>query len=146
VRRKSSLPCVVISADMHPCSYLPGQIACTPLRWPHTPPTPEQFDELLEEGDRRAGPVLYRTECPACHACEPLRIPVHRLEPTKSQRRVLRRNDDLRLEMRSPVASPDRVALYNRHRDERGLATTDCSIDEEDYRMQYVRSCVKTRG
>jgi arginine-tRNA-protein transferase len=108
--------------------------------------TGEDFDVLLSEGDRRAGPVLYRTECPSCTACEALRIPVERLVLTKSQRRVFRLNErDIRIEVGDPISSPERVTLYNRHRDERGLARSEGPINAAEYHLQYVESCVETR-
>jgi arginine-tRNA-protein transferase len=137
---------VVVSQETYDCPYLPGQTALTPLRLPRVPVGRAQFDRLLAEGDRRAGVLLYRTECPTCRACEPLRVPVSQFSPTKSQRRVLRRNDaDVRVEVVSPRDSADRVALYNRHRSERGLAREREPITAEEYRFQYVATCVETR-
>jgi len=138
-------PFFIVSADLHPCPYLPGQTACTPLRWPRTELEPSDFDRLLEEGDRRAGPVVYRTECPSCTACEPLRVPVSRFVPTKSQRRALRRNEDLRVVTRAPFTSDERLHLYNRHREERGLSHGEGPISASEYHLQYVESCVETR-
>ena len=59
------------------CPYLEGEISRTPLRWQVTPPSLEDFDVSLSEGDRRVGRMLYRTDCPSCNACEPIRVPVH---------------------------------------------------------------------
>lgn len=115
------------------------------MRLPLEPLAGATFDRLLEQGDRRAGVLLYRTQCPACQACEPLRIPVRRFTATRSQRRVERRNADVRVEVGPPVASPDRLALYNRHRAERGLALEETDITAEAYKSHYVDSCVLTK-
>ncbi len=135
----------IVDAQLHSCPYLPGQLARTPLRLPMEPISGPTFDRLLAQGDRRAGVLLYRTQCPSCSACEPLRIPVRRFTPSRSQRRVQRRNQDVRVEVRPAVAAPDRVALYNRHRTERGLAVDDADITVEAYQTHYVDSCVATR-
>jgi arginine-tRNA-protein transferase len=146
VQHHVAIPFFVVSADEHPCPYLEGQTACMPLRWPRVRLSGEDFDTLLSEGDRRAGPVLYRTQCPNCAACEALRIPVARFEPTKSHRRVWKLNErDVRVEVGPPLSSPERVALYNRHRDERGLARSEAPISVAEYHLQYVESCVETR-
>jgi arginyl-tRNA--protein-N-Asp/Glu arginylyltransferase len=145
-RRTSPPPFFIVSAEPHDCPYLPEQTACTPLRWPRAPLTPDNFDQLLSEGDRRAGPVLYRTQCPTCTACEALRIPVHRLIPSRSQRRVVKLNErDVCIDVGPPVATQERVDMYNRHRDERGLARSDNPINLAEYHLQYVESCVDTQ-
>lgn len=132
----------VLSNEPHPCGYREGQVALQPLRLPLRPPSPTEFDTLLAEGDRRAGPLLYRTECAACRACEALRVDVARFQPSKSQRRVWRRNvDEVRVELGRPLVTPDRVMLYNRHGQERGLARHG-PIDLETYEQHYVSSCV----
>ncbi len=135
-----------MSAEPHACSYLPGQTALTPLRYPTRRPVADEFDALLAEGDRRAGPMLYRTSCPECSACEALRIPVARFTPTKSQRRVQRLNSDtVRVEVGPARTTPAHVDLYNKHRDLRGLATDDSPLTLNEYESVYVRSCVDTR-
>ena len=70
------------------CPYLDGEISRTPLRWQVTPPSIEDFDISLSEGDRRVGRMLYRTDCPTCNACEPIRVPVHLFRRSKSMRKV----------------------------------------------------------
>ena len=54
---------------------------------------------LLAAGFRRSGNNLYRPQCPACHACQAIRLPVAAFSPSRSQRRVLQRNQDLSLHL-----------------------------------------------
>ena len=51
------------------CPYRNGQTAQLPLRLPVRPLRPDEFSQRLEEGDRRQGLLLYRPNCPTCHAC-----------------------------------------------------------------------------
>lgn len=134
---------LVIQDTLRPCSYLPGRSARQPLRLPLAPLTPEAFDAQLAEGDRRAGPLLYRTACPACSACEALRVPVGAFVPTRSQQRVLRRNGDLDVEVGPPVVDAVRLELFNRHSRERGLGDGD-DLDADGYFQQFAASCVDT--
>src|SRR6476469_9819342 len=83
---------VLVSDQLHPCPYLPGRDARMPLRMAFGL-TPSQFDACLAKGDRRTGTFLYRTQCPTCHACEPIRIAVDQFEPRTTQRRTKRRGD-----------------------------------------------------
>ncbi len=128
-----------------PCPYLPGQVARMPMRLPVDAIAPDAFDRLLAEGDRRNGVTLYRTRCPRCTACEPIRIPVQEYVPTPNNRRILRRNADLRVEIGAPQVTPRHLELLNRHKIERGLSRTGEDLDIEQYRLWLVLSCVDTR-
>ena len=86
---------IVVFDTPHPCSYLPGRTARLPYRHPVEKLTPDQFDERLAEGDRRRGVFLYRTQCPQCHACQPIRLDVESFRPDATQRRMQRRGDAL---------------------------------------------------
>ena len=69
-------------------------------------------DALSKQGFRRSQNVLYRPTCPGCSACLSARIRVEDFEPSKSQRRVARRNADLARETATPLATEERFALF----------------------------------
>lgn len=135
---------IVIDAEPTPCPYRPQQLARMPLRLPLTPVSPAWFDRLLAEGDRRAGSMLYRTACESCRACEPLRVPVSRFAPTRSQRKVLKRNADVTVTYGPAQADEERVALYNKHKAMRGLDRGEGGLDVATYARHYVDSCTQT--
>ena len=136
----------VVWDQLEECPYLPGQVARLPLRMPIGLVQAESFDRVLEEGERRSGRMLYRTQCPACTACEPLRVPVARFRATPSQRRVWRRNEGVvAVEVGKPELSWERLRLYNRHKLERGLATRDEPLGAQGYRNWLVDTCTDTR-
>lgn len=136
----------VVWDQLEECPYLPGQVARLPLRLPVSDLGPEAFDRALEAGERRSGRMLYKTRCPACSACEPLRVPVARFTPTASQRRVWKRNEgEITMEVGRPELSWERLALYNRHKQERGLARRDEPLGPQGYRTWLVDSSVDTR-
>ncbi len=64
--------------------------------------SPEECDELLDQGWRHFGRQYYRNDCPGCQRCMPLRIPVMHLELSHSQRRLLRKSTDLESRFFSP--------------------------------------------
>jgi arginyl-tRNA--protein-N-Asp/Glu arginylyltransferase len=77
---------------------------------------PDAYHALMDMGFRRSGRVLYRPQCEGCQACVPLRVPVATFTPTRSQRRVWRRNQDLRHVVTSPPVMDDaRADLYLRY-------------------------------
>lgn len=135
---------MIVGEQPQPCPYLPQETARLPLRYPLSRITREAFDRLLDQGDRRSGPVLYRPTCPSCTACQAIRIPIARFVPTRSQRDALRKNRDLQVHLAPPEVTPRHLELYNRHKHERGLARDEGTSDAETYRLNLVESCVDT--
>jgi len=137
---------LVVHDALTECSYLPNRMARTPLRYPTGGfVSPEDFDECLAQGDRRSGLFLYRMMCPACRACEPLRLEVAEFRPNQTQRRVLRKGQErIHARLGEPGVSAERVALYNAHRVGRGLARNDRELGAQDYESFLVESCCQT--
>lgn len=136
---------IVVYDEVAPCPYLAGREARMPLRFPVNGLAGDQFDLQLAQGDRRTGPLVYRTACPSCNACQPIRIPVQDFQPNRSQRRALRRGDGaINTRMRKPVADERRVELYNMHGTQRGLNSRQGPVSVELYREFLVTSCCDT--
>jgi arginine-tRNA-protein transferase len=127
------------------CPYLPGRTARLPLRLPARRLRPLELTQRLTAGDRRQGFLLYRPSCPSCRACEAIRIDVERFQPNQTQRRVFRKSEALlQTTIGRPTLSAEKVALYNRHKVERGLLTSDGLIDADGYEQFLVDSCTDT--
>jgi arginine-tRNA-protein transferase len=138
-------PELVVHDEIGRCPYLEGRRSRLPLRIPTRPLTARELAERLAAGDRRQGIFLYRTECPTCSACEPIRIDVDDFRPGRTLRRTLRRNDALlRLEIGPPEVSDERIALYNEHKERRGLDSGRTSLDPSGYREFLVLSSCST--
>jgi arginyl-tRNA--protein-N-Asp/Glu arginylyltransferase len=91
--------------------------------------------------------VLYRPSCAECSACLSARIRVADFQPTRSQRRILRRNEGLRRNATSPWATEDQYALFRRYLDARhadgGMADMDifefaAMIEETPIRSRVI--------
>lgn len=106
------------------CSYLPEQqeqllvyVSDTDINTC----TKEQYEVLISNGFRRSGDQVYRPHCPACNACQSIRIPVEMFRPSKAQTRIINKNKDIRMS----VSNQDREEYYQlyqkyintRHRD-----------------------------
>ena len=135
----------LVYQEIEACPYLPNRQACMPLRWQMRPPTPDEFDESLCEGDRRVGRMLYRTQCPSCNACEAIRVSVADFHPSKSLRRVWNSNQDVVVKLAPAVFSEDRLSMYNRHKIERGLSKTNRPMSRQSYDNWFLYSCADTR-
>lgn len=99
----------------HPCSYLPDEQAVTLFLDPHQAIDPATYGKLSELGFRRSGAHLYRPHCAQCRACIPARIPVADFAPSSQQKRILKRNRDLRVYTVQPIMSDEIYKLYARY-------------------------------
>ncbi|MEZ4309687.1 MAG: arginyltransferase [Polyangiaceae bacterium] len=135
-------PVLLVHDGTSECPYLPGRIARTPMQFPIRSLTAEEVDRRLAAGYRRQGVLLYDVQCPACKACQPIRLPVASFRPNKTQRRVFRRCSELlQIEIGAPEYSDERLALYNRHKVERGLSRSELPMSPEGYRSFLVERC-----
>jgi arginine-tRNA-protein transferase len=115
---------VLVHSEEEPCPYIEGQTALMPLRLPIRRLQPSELDDRLAAGDRRHGALLYRPTCKSCQACEAIRLDAPTFQLRPHHRRILRRGDrELRVELGPPLATEDRLALFERHKQLRGLET-----------------------
>lgn len=128
------------------CPYLPGQVARMPLYRQLRRLTLDETDERFANAERRVGTCLYRTACPTCSECRGLRVDVNQFKPSRSQRRVLKRwGEEGRIEVGRATSSPEKLALFNRHKRERGLSTDDDEgMSPLGYASWLVLSCFHT--
>jgi len=78
-----------------PCPYLPGRVERKLFTRLLGPYSAEVNSTLSRAGFRRSHDIVYRPVCPNCQACVPVRIPVATFQPSRSQKRVARINQDL---------------------------------------------------
>lgn len=77
---------------------------------------PESYQRLMDAGFRRSGCIVYRPICEGCRECIPIRVPVRDFAPSRSQRRVQRRNADVRVTIDVPRATDEKWRLYHEYR------------------------------
>lgn len=135
----------VVVDDPEVCPYLPEQTSRMPLCIPTDYVTAVRMDELLELGYRRSGRFFYRTQCPRCVACEPIRVNASSFKPTRSQRRAEKKGDAaLELRVGAPIVDVRRINLFNIHRSQRKLDHGGPPVDEVDYRGFLLDSPVES--
>ncbi len=110
--------------ERHPCSYLSDRIATTAFVDPTIAIDTGVYSNLSRMGFRRSGRYFYTPRCELCSACIPVRIPVKRFRPSRSQRRCINRNSTVAVRQRSlaeldPAEHYPLYASYisERHRD-----------------------------
>ncbi len=99
----------------HECSYLPDREASTVFVDPSTVLSTWIYSRLAPIGFRRSGRYLYRPHCYDCHACIPIRLPVHDFQPNRCQRRIWKKNQDLTTRIMDNSFCDEHYRLYERY-------------------------------
>ncbi len=97
-----------------PCPYLPER-ELTYEQFFAGEVQPRELDWLLARGWRKFGNFFFRPACQGCRDCHPLRLRVTDFQPSKSQRRVLRKGAHIRFELGPLRYRPEYFDLYARH-------------------------------
>jgi arginyl-tRNA--protein-N-Asp/Glu arginylyltransferase len=138
-------PELLVHDEPMSCPYLPEQTARLPLRLPLARLSRTQLDARLARGERRQGRLVYRTECPNCTACEPIRIAVRDYRLSKTERRVFRRGQRaIHTDIAKVESDERRAALYNRHKQLRGLSHDGGPISAGGYAAVLADSCCES--
>lgn len=99
----------------HDCSYIEGEKATTMFIDPRSTVNTDTYSALSQLGFRRSGTHYYRPHCESCQQCIPVRLPVEAFSPSRSQKRVIQKNKDLRIVIRDSVFREEHYSLYERY-------------------------------
>ena len=124
----------------HACVYLPGRVAQF-RAFASSAFDSDLYRQFMDANFRRSGEIFYQPVCPGCQACVQIRMPVARFEPGKSHRRVLRRNQDLKVTFGLPQATDEKFAMYLRYNSARHSPKDE---DRRAFEMFLYESPVET--
>jgi arginyl-tRNA--protein-N-Asp/Glu arginylyltransferase len=98
-----------------PCPYLPGREERKVFA--HLPAADGAGvnDSLTQVGFRRSQNIAYRPACESCAACVSARLPVRDYAFSRSERRVLAKNDDLSRHLVEAEATMEQFDLLRRY-------------------------------
>ncbi|SMX32050.1 arginyltransferase [Octadecabacter ascidiaceicola] len=102
-------------------------------------------NSLSKQGFRRSQNVLYRPSCADCAACLSARIKVADFAPSKSQKRVLKRNTDLTRSASSPWATEAQYALFRDYLDSRHATGGMADMDLFEFAAMVEETPIRTR-
>ena len=128
-----------------PCPYLAGRMErklFTALQGEYAV---KLNDSLSKQGFRRSQNVLYRPSCAECSACLSARIRGADFSPTKSQKRIIRRNARLRREATSPWATEDQYALFRAYLDSRHADGGMADMDRFEFAAMIEETPIRSR-
>lgn len=129
----------------HPCSYKDSEQAATVFVDPDLVIDKALNSKLSDLGYRRSGAHLYRPDCDFCQACISCRVPVAEFQFNRSQRRILRRNESLRMVESSDLTDEIAYGLYQRYINQRHLDGDMFPASLEQYEAFIKTKMVDTR-
>lgn len=86
-----------------PCNYLPEQQERLLIAVDQRLQDAEHYSWLMSQGFRRSGEQIYRPHCINCSACQSLRVLTDEYSPTKSQKRLLKKNDEFTIKVQNEL-------------------------------------------
>ncbi|KPF73642.1 arginyl-tRNA-protein transferase [alpha proteobacterium AAP81b] len=127
-----------------PCPYVPGRTERKVFAELKGHGAPEMNEALGRIGFRRSQNVVYRPSCDFCQACVSVRVVAPRFRPSPSQKKLLRRHDDLEVHACEPWSTEEQWQLLRRYlrlrHPQGGMAT----MDGHDYADMVEQSPVDT--
>ena len=98
-----------------PCPYLPDRMERRLITELIGRNASEIHDQLSYGGFRRSHSIAYAPACPSCDSCKAVRILVKKFTPSRSQRRIWTKNDDLSMQLKPAVATEEQYGLFKRY-------------------------------
>lgn len=130
---ESSLKAQFYLTAPQPCAYLKGREERKVFTTLSGPNAVAVNNALSHKGFRRSQSVIYRPACVGCSACMSIRIPVASFEPSKTQRRILKRNAQVIRRPCEAWATESQFALFRRYLNARHSDGGMADMDAFDY-------------
>ena len=128
-----------------PCPYLDGKVERKLFTALFGDGAKTLNDSLSGQGFRRSQNVLYRPTCPGCSACMSARVVTATFEPSRSQRRILKRNQKLSREVKAPWATEEHFELFEKYLDQRHADGGMAGMDMFEFAAMIEETPVQSR-
>lgn len=132
------------TTELQPCPYLSDREERRLFTLLHGADADGRHEVLVQGGFRRSQNVLYRPVCPNCSACRSVRIPVAAFTPSRSLKKIAKRNADLALAVTTPRFSEEHYQLFRRYIAHRHGGGGMADMDRGSYRRMIESSPVST--
>jgi len=134
----------LFTTQSHACSYLPGEEARTLFIDPEYEVSTEFHTHLSEIGFRRSGAHMYRPHCSNCQHCVASRVIIERFTLNKRFRRILRRNEDLKVEVVDSIATDEYYLMYEKYINERHSDGDMFPASRDQFESFLLQACEST--
>ena len=116
-----------------PCSYLADRKSVSAFANPHMDMDMKTYNELIRHGFRRSGGYIYRPHCPQCQECISVRVPIKQHQFSRNEKRVIRRNSDIQINIMQGRFRAEHFDLYQRYINSRHHEGSMANPSKSDY-------------
>lgn len=127
-----------------PCPYLPGRAERKIFTFLGGPSAARMNEYLTLRGFRRSQNIIYVPTCEACQACVPVRVVASEFEMTRSRRRLLKRNSDLKRLVKPASATAEQFGVLKSYIDARHADGGMADMTALDYAAMVEETAVDT--
>lgn len=127
-----------------PCPYLPDRMESKIVTELVGDDARGLHERLSRAGFRRSHNLVYKPACKGCGACIPVRVPVTGFSPSRSLKRVWRRNADLIATEKAAEATGEQFAVFARYQHWRHRGGGMASMDFNDYKSMVEDTPIDT--
>ncbi|GFO77026.1 leucyl-tRNA---protein transferase [Bathymodiolus platifrons methanotrophic gill symbiont] len=117
----------------HKCSYLDDLSAQFAYIHPDFSLNTDFYSQLISQGFRRSGDHAYKPYCTTCKKCIPARLAVQDFHPSRQQRRTLKKNADIEINIKPAKFEQAHYDLYQRYQLSRHTDGGMTNTTEENY-------------
>jgi arginyl-tRNA--protein-N-Asp/Glu arginylyltransferase len=128
-----------------PCPYLAGKEERKVFTHLVGERAAELNNILTHGGFRRSQSIAYRPACEGCRSCVSVRVLSTEFQPTRSMRRIAKRNADIVGEMRIAVPTSEQYSIFRAYLDSRHRDGGMADMTVLDYAMMVEDSHIETR-
>jgi arginine-tRNA-protein transferase len=121
------------------CAYLPNKKVR--MRYKYVlEPNSKFCSAVVKRGWRRFGKYYFYPTCEGCSECKSLRIDVKRFKLSRSQKRVLKRNENTQIIIQQPTITHMHLELYEKYHNFKSQKDgwRQKSISSTEYRENFV--------
>jgi len=126
------------------CQYISGNTERKILTYLHGEMATLIYGDLLQEGFRRIGSMVYKPACENCSACVSVRIRANEFHPNRGFSRIIRKNADLTAEVCNPQATNEQFEVFRRYQQVRHPESDMSEMTFKDYASMIEETPVFT--
>ena len=141
----SDSPITFYRTETMPCPYLTGQTERNIFTELKQINSKNHHETLTRAGFRRSQKIIYRPSCPTCSSCVPIRIVAKQFSANRSERRIIKRNNELNVKFIEPIATKEHYHIFNSYQKIRHKEGEMASMKYQDFKDMVEISDVDTK-
>lgn len=121
-----------------PCSYFHNELSSLAYFCYEQPLSPVLVDQILQSGFRRSGFCFYKTACKSCSRCLGFRLPLKSFQLSTSQKKVLRKNKNVSLQVGQPNPNKIKEKIYLEYQYQQHFQKPMVGFEKEEFHSEQV--------